>query len=636
MNMKFSLIVFLLCFYSSLHGIESNTDFFEKTKVKIILGQKQDKVLNLGLEFSIAKDWKIYWVYPGDSGLPPELKLVNYQNNTSLTPSWPFPEEEYDPSIGLTSRIYKNNIVIPYKLVTKNTQAIPEKLEFELDFQVCKDICIPVSSKLYLNVPETDYFSKQNTEKINYFKNKVPISFSFTDNQIDVLKINKKQILIKVKDLNLTKSKQDNFSAILHNEDFPTLRTTKVEIKKNSLEFNLISDQEIFFNKKMSTIFLKYDNKYIFSKVNLNDVKTNINFDTKEIYIILVTAFFAGFVLNFMPCVLPVLGIKINNLLKQSGTKNKNIIKLSSFYVSLGIISMFLVFSLTAILLRSIGINLGWGMQFQSPIFIIFLIILLLLFTVITFDLIKINFIQKYMKIKYLESQTFKNNIFISNFFTGVLSTLLATPCTAPLVGTAISFALSQNYFLSIIIFLLMGFGKSLPYLVFIIKPNLLWYLPKPGVWIKYIKFIIGGLLVISLLWLSSLLVKHYPIFKYNNHNANQSSDNWERFERDKLINYINNNKKVFIDITAEWCLNCKVNKKLVLENKEIIDLFKKNNIKLMRADWTFPDNNIFEFLQEYNRYGIPFNIYFSEKYSKGYIFSEILNKANLIKILSD
>ena len=125
------------------------------------------------------------------------------------------------------------------------------------------------------------------------------------------------------------------------------------------------------------------------------------------------------------------------------------------------------------------------------------------------------------------------------------------------------------------------------------------------------------GTLIISLLWLSSLLVKHYPIFKYNNDNVNQSSDIWERFERDKLIYYINNKNKVFIDITAEWCLNCKVNKKLVLENKEIIDLFKKNNIKLMRADWTFPDNNIFEFLKEYNRYGIPFNIYFSENTEK-------------------
>ena len=94
------------------------------------------------------------------------------------------------------------------------------------------------------------------------------------------------------------------------------------------------------------------------------------------------------------------------------------------------------------------------------------------------------------------------------------MSTLLATPCTAPLVGTAISFALSQSYVLSIIIFLLMGIGKSMPYVIFIIKPSILWYLPRPGVWTKYIKAFIGLLLIFSLVWLSSLLIKHYSNFK--------------------------------------------------------------------------------------------------------------------------
>ena len=117
-------------------------------------------------------------------------------------------------------------------------------------------------------------------------------------------------------------------------------------------------------------------------------------------------------------------------------------------------------FSLTAIIMRLVELILV-GNAISKSYFIIFLIFLLLIFSIIAFDLIKINFLQKYMKIKFLENQVLKNNIFVSNFFTGILSTLLATPCTAPLVGTAISFALSQSFFLSIIIFLLMGIGKS-------------------------------------------------------------------------------------------------------------------------------------------------------------------------------
>jgi suppressor for copper-sensitivity B len=240
------------------------------------------------------------------------------------------------------------------------------------------------------------------------------------------------------------------------------------------------------------------------------------------------------------------------------------------------------------------------------------------------------------MKTSFLESQVLKKNIFISNFFTGILSTLLATPCTAPLVGTAISFALSQSYFLSIIIFLLMGIGKSMPYVIFIIKPSILWHLPRPGAWTKYIKAFIGLLLIFSLIWLSSLLIKHYSNFNGSNYLLNNKGSNWEEFNKDKLFNYTNNNTKVFIDVTAEWCLNCKLNKKLVLESQEVLDLFDKNNIKLIRADWTFPDQEIFEFLKKYNKYGIPFNIFFSDNYPEGYIFGEILNKSQLMKILSE
>ena len=107
MNLKHLFILFFLFFYKSLYWISSNTSIFEESKVKIIVGKKQEKVLDIGLDFSIAKDWKIYWIYPGDTGSPPELKLSNLKEYKSLTPSWPVPEEEYDKSIGFTSRIYK-------------------------------------------------------------------------------------------------------------------------------------------------------------------------------------------------------------------------------------------------------------------------------------------------------------------------------------------------------------------------------------------------------------------------------------------------------------------------------------------------------------------------------------------------
>ena len=154
---------------------------------------------------------------------------------------------------------------------------------------------------------------------------------------------------------------------------------------------------------------------------------------------------------------------------------------------------------------------------------------LLSIFALVAFDLLKMNSFQRIININAFKKLTNKNNLFISNYATGILSTLLATPCTAPLVGSAISFALSQNYLLSISVFLLMGLGKSLPYIVFILRPNILLHLPKPGKWMKYIKVFIGIMLLISVLWLSKLLINHYIDFPKSSKSLNTGYQ-WEEF----------------------------------------------------------------------------------------------------------
>ena len=174
---------------------------------------------------------------------------------------------------------------------------------------------------------------------------------------------------MKLKNLNFSDLNKKDINAILYNENLPTFRTTKVENYKKNLVFTFVSEEKLYLENEKSTIFLKLGDSYIFSKVNIKELPNNFYPINLNLYIVLITAFFAGFILNFMPCVLPVLGIKINNLLKQSETRNKSIVKLSSFYVSLGIISMFFIFSLVAIFLRSIGMNLGWECNFKVLIF---------------------------------------------------------------------------------------------------------------------------------------------------------------------------------------------------------------------------------------------------------------------------
>ena len=627
-------IFFLLNSYS--FAIESNTDEFEGTKVNILLGKKYENTIELGLNFNIRRDWKIYWIYPGDAGLPPELKILDNKKYKTITPSWPYPEEELDENSELISRIYKDKIIIPYKiLLTKDIKSM-KSIEFELDYQICKDICIPVQSKLTLSIPKKNYVNPENLKKIEKFKKKVPVSFpSDHDLEVTAKKLDDNNILLNLKGSWFLNANNSLEKLILINNELPPLISKKINKTDSGYEVTLRSFSKLNTNINKSVIFLKINESNFFYKKLINEIKENQNYRKQEIYLILLSAFLAGIILNFMPCVLPVLGIKINNLLKQSETRNKLHVKLSSLYVSLGILSTFFIFAIISVIFRLIGFNLGWGMQFQSPVFLILLLFLLSIFALVAFDLLKINSFQRIINISYFKKLTNKNNLFISNYTTGILSTLLATPCTAPLVGSAISFALSQNYLLSILVFLLMGLGKSLPYIVFILRPNILLHLPKPGKWMKYIKVFIGIMLLISVFWLSKLLINHYIDFPKSSKSLNIEYQ-WEEFNAQILESYINNNEKIFLDFTAEWCINCKINKKLVIDDKEVRQFFKQNNIKLIRGDWTFPDEEILIFLKKYQRYGIPFNIFFSEKYPNGYLFSEVLNKNTLLKVLAE
>ena len=171
-----------------------------------------------------------------------------------------------------------------------------------------------------------------------------------------------------------------------------------------------------------------------------------------------------------------------------------------------------------------------------------------------------------------------------------------------------------------------MSVGKSVPYILFFFNPKVANYIPRPGKWLKYIKYLFAVILFLTLIWLVSILVSIYSTKTYT-----QKSE-WENFSSEKINLYIEEGKTVFVDITAKWCVTCAVNKKLVLDDKFINNLFKKNNIIKVRGDWTQPNDDILIFLKRYNRYGVPFNVLFSDKYPEGLVFKEILTKKQLIE----
>lgn len=173
-----------------------------------------------------------------------------------------------------------------------------------------------------------------------------------------------------------------------------------------------------------------------------------------------------------------------------------------------------------------------------------------------------------------------------------------------------------------------MSIGKAFPYIVFIFYPGVINFLPKPGKWLKQVKYFFAFLLFITLLWAINLFLN------MNGSYIKDDINNWEKFDYSILEAYIQDDINVFVDVTAKWCITCAINKKLVMENKKIIQLFDKYNVKKIRADWTFKDENILIFLNKYNKFGVPFNILYSKNFPEGYIFNEILTKNQLKKVL--
>ena len=173
-----------------------------------------------------------------------------------------------------------------------------------------------------------------------------------------------------------------------------------------------------------------------------------------------------------------------------------------------------------------------------------------------------------------------------------------------------------------------MATGKALPYFIFIFFPNIVSLLPKPGKWFIYLKYFFALMLLFSVIWLGNIF------FDTNKYRSEQKLDYWETFDIKLISEYLDKDEKIFVDVTAKWCLTCAINKKLVLDSKIIKDLFSNNNIKILRADWTDRNEDILQYLKTFNKYGIPFNVFYNKNYPDGYIFNEILTKKEVIKII--
>ena len=369
----------------------------------------------------------------------------------------------------------------------------------------------------------------------------------------------------------------------------------------------------------------KVINQYI-DKSNYLNYSSLLNPDS--ILLFLFIAFVGGFILNFMPCVFPVLSLKIYNVLSQQQQNiNNKTIKRNFLATILGIIFSFFVLSLITVLLKSLGHSLGWGFQFQSPIFLSFMILILILFSLNLIDVFSIDipfFFKKFLN-KVINFNK-KSSEFFQNFLLGSFITILSTPCSAPFIGTALGFAFVSSNQVIFLIFFCISLGLSSPYIILATKPQILSFLPKPGLWMKKFKYFLSFLLILTAIWLASVL-----LIQINVINNDSKNNNWLNFDTIKLKELVNENNIVFVDITADWCMTCFYNKKTVLDRKKVKNIFETYDVKKIRGDLTKPNKEIDEYINSFGRFGIPFNVIYSSSAPQGILLPEVLTVQNLL-----
>ena len=381
-----------------------------------------------------------------------------------------------------------------------------------------------------------------------------------------------------------------------------------------------------------------------------------------------------------MPCVLPVISLKIFGFVQQAGQSRTRIFRSGLAFVA-GIFIWFIGLALVLVALKSAGREITWAFQFTNVYFVLVMSAVVLIFALNLFGVFEIS-VPQWLSRGAIASGSAHGDI--GSFFQGVFATILATPCTAPFLGTALGFAFTQSATIILLMFAAVAAGMSAPYLFLTAQPAWLKFLPKPGMWMERLKQLMGFLLIATLLFLLSVLgaqrgvsaliwasafllvvsiacwikgaflvpsatfrgrtiafvvmlalvlggAAYFIGEKFQGASAvatgNTLGNGWEKFTPDRLASEIQQGHPVFIDFTAEWCITCKFNESTVLETEAVRGAFSERQIVKLKADWTNGDPAITKMLKQFGRPGVPLYVLYPGGSAQPYVFPELLTK---------
>jgi thiol:disulfide interchange protein len=631
-------------------------------RVQLVVPQRginPGEPVDAGIYFKLDQGWHVYWKNAGDAGEPPRIRWTLPTGVTAGEMQFPAPKRL--PNGPLMDYGYEDEVLFPFTLsVAKSVKPGPAALHAKADWIVCREVCIPGKAELEVPVTITSQpvMAVALVDDAKIYKRllgglpeplpssaKVVFSPTATGFKLAILTGKREESAsFFPADQNVLDNPAPQNSASVSNG-------VVLELKKDA---NLAATPATL----AGVVELSGGRAYEISAVT-GTVPAGAAAVSKAGAVDALKyaglAFLGGIILNLMPCVFPVLFLKGLALVNSSGEETYRQRAHGLVYTA-GIVASFWVLVGVLLALRATGSLLGWGFQLQSPVFVALMAGLLFFLGLSLAGQFEIG-----LTLTSAGGELAQKQGYAGSFFTGVLAVVVATPCTAPLMGAAVGFALAQGAVVSFAIFTALALGLALPYLLLTFQPAWTRILPRPGVWMDVLKQATAVPIFATVIWLAWVLAqtrgatgvaallatflllaiagwvlgrwpaKRVPsvvaglvivtaigacVYGVNSLASpisigaattnSASGQQWEPWSQGAVDKYRAAGRPVFVDFTASWCLSCQVNERVVLRTADVESAFKKQNVALLKADWTEHDDAISKVLASFGRSGVP------------------------------
>ena len=638
--------VAVLTAIASLHPVwaaESAAVVSKRSTATLISGTNSvlaGQPVQLALRLRLAPGWHTYWQNPGDAGVPPSLDATAMPGTTITDLEWPVPHKVAEGA--LTTYAYTGDVVLPFT-ATVATGSLSIKAHAE--WLTCRDICVPEQADLVLNLPAGTPTASPEATLIDAALRLVPAPANFTTTLTP--------------DGTLSLTGHDLVKGVTSAEFLPTnsgmveaAATQPPVIEPDGLRFKIAPLAESTAAAPPGVVVLVDKT----GAVHAYSVEPNLlpnPHSTPSLLPLLVFAILGGLILNLMPCVFPILAMKAMALARLSGADSRRVRAEAASY-TLGVVAAFVALGAGLVALRSAGAASGWGFQFQSPVFVT--VIAWLLFAV------GLNLSGVFAVGGGLVgrgSNLAGRGGHLGSFMTGVLAVVVASPCTAPFMGTAIAGALTLPNAAALAVFAALGLGLALPYAFIAAVPRVSAVLPRPGAWMRTLQQLLAFPIYGAAVWLAWVLSQQAGpngvlaagvgfviigvagwALGLAEHRSGWSrtaargtvlacgvllaamltvsrpgvipNDGSEPFTTARLDELRNEGRPVFVDMTASWCLSCLVNERLALSVPAVQDAFARSKVAFLKGDWTKQNPAISSFLRQMGQDGVPLYVLYA------------------------